>query len=415
MHGTAPTDRAPLSGVRVLDLSRILAAPMASQMLGDLGADVIKVERPGTGDDSRTYGPPFLENADGTVSQEAGFYLSCNRNKRSITIDHSTPEGAALIRELAESSDVLIENFRAGVLDKYDLGYESLHALNPALIYCSVTGFGQDGPYSRRPGYDGVFQAMSGMMSVSGIPDGEPGAGPMKVGVSMIDVLTGLYASNAITAALLHRERDGSGQHIDMSLLDCGVASLSHFTQNYLVSGVAASRRGNGGFGGIPSQTFCCADGDELFLVASTPKQWLGLTRVINRPDLATDSRFATVSARIAHRDLVLETLNQIFLTEPAAHWIGLLEAEDVPVSPVNDMDGVFSNPQVLHRELRVTVEHPVSGTVDLLRNPIRLSRTPLNDYRPPPTLGEHTHEILADVLSKAPDEIARLEDIGAV
>ena len=271
------THDAPLSGVRVLDLSRILAAPLTAQLLGDLGADVIKVERPGGGDDSRSYGPPFLHDGDGNPTTEAGFYLSANRNKRSITIDHSVPEGADLIRALARRSDVLIENFRAGVLEKYGLDYETLHQLNPGLVYCSITGYGQDGPYADRPGYDGVFQAMSGMMSVSGIPDGEPGAGPMKVGISMIDILTGLYAGNAILAALRHREvAGGSGQHIDLSLLDCGVASLSHYAQNYLVSGVAAPRRGNGGFGGIPSQTFVCADGAEIFLVASTPGQWEG-------------------------------------------------------------------------------------------------------------------------------------------
>ena len=303
-------NESPLSGVRVLDLSRILAAPLASQMLGDLGADVIKVERPGSGDDSRGYGPPFLRDAEGNVSDEAGFYLSCNRNKRSVTIDHSTPEGADLVRALAQRSDVLIENFRCGVLDKYGLGFEALHQLNPNLVYCSITGFGQDGPYADRPGYDGVFQAMSGMMSVSGLPDGEPGAGPMKVGISMIDILTGLYAGNAILAALRHREvGGGAGQHIDLSLLDCGVASLSHYAQNYLVSGEAAPRRGNGGFGGIPSQTFACADGEEIFLVASTPKQWAALAKVIGRPELAYDERFATVSARIANRDLVLRTL----------------------------------------------------------------------------------------------------------
>lgn len=253
--------------MRVLDLSRILAAPFATQLLGDLGADVIKVERPRVGDDARQYGPPFLDEPGGS---ESGFYLSANRNKRSITIDHSSPAGADLVRGLAAESDILVENYRAGVLDKYGLGFQALHALNPRLVYCSVTGFGQDGPYAARAGYDGVFQAMSGLMSVSGVPDGQPGAGPMKVGVSMVDILAGLYASSAILAAL--RERDmisGIGQFIDLSLLDCGVAALSHYAQNYLVSGQPAPRRGNGGFGGIPSQAFRCADAD-IFVVAST-------------------------------------------------------------------------------------------------------------------------------------------------
>src|SRR5215213_3054820 len=304
----------PLAGLRVLDLSRILAAPFATQLLGDLGADVIKVERPRVGDDARQYGPPFLDEPGGSqIPTESGFYLSANRNKRSITIDHSSPSGADLIRELAAVSDVLVENYRAGVLDKYGLGYRALQAVNPRLVYCSVTGFGQDGPYADRAGYDGVFQAMSGMMSVSGLPDGQPGAGPMKVGVSMVDILAGLYASSAILAAL--RERDvvsGRGQFIDLSLLDCGVAALSHYAQNYLVSGTPAPRRGNGGFGGIPSQAFRCADAD-IFVVASTAGQWTALAGALGRPELADDPRFATVSARIANRDLVLQTLESIF------------------------------------------------------------------------------------------------------
>ncbi|MFI7530303.1 CaiB/BaiF CoA transferase family protein [Nocardia salmonicida] len=406
---------ASLSGIRVLDLSRILAGPFTTQLLGDLGADVIKVERPGAGDDARTYGPPYLHDSEGADTAEAGFYLSCNRNKRSITIDHSTPEGAQLIRDLAASSDVLVENFRVGVLDKYGLDQRSLRALDARLVYCSITGFGQDGPYADRPGYDGVFQAMSGMMSVSGHPDGTPGAGPMKVGVSMVDVLTGLYASNAILAALRHREITGEGQYIDMALLDCGIAALSHYAQNYLISGSPAPRRGNGGFGGIPSQTFGCSDGKEIFIVASTPRQWSGLARVLGRPELADDPRFATVSARIAHRDLVLDTLGEILRTRPAATWIAELESADVPVSPVNDMDGVFADPQVRHRGMRLTAEHPLSGRVDMLRNPIRLSGTPLERYDPPPLLGSHTREVLTTVLGKSAAEYDELVAKGVV
>ena len=401
---------AALTGIRVLDLSRILAGPFTTQLLGDLGADVVKVERPKVGDDARTYGPPYLHDADGNVTAEAGFYLSCNRNKRSITVDHSKPEGAQLLRDLAARSDVFVENFRVGVLSKYGLDYESLREVNPRLVYCSITGFGQTGPYSDRPGYDGVFQAMSGMMSVSGHPDGEPGAGPMKVGVSMVDILTGLYASNAILAALHHRDSTGVGQYIDMALLDCGVASLSHYVQNYLVSGTPAPRRGNGGFGGIPSQTFLCSD-DEIFVVASTPKQWAGLTGVLGRPELAADPRFATVSARIANRDLVLEVLNEIFRTRPAKSWVAELEAADVPVSPVNDMNGVFADPQIMHREMRQTIEHPLSGPLDVLRNPIRLSETPIEHYGVPPTRGQHTREVLAEVLGKSDSEIDELRE----
>jgi crotonobetainyl-CoA:carnitine CoA-transferase CaiB-like acyl-CoA transferase len=301
------------------------------------------------------------------------------------------------------------------VLAKYGLGYEHLRALNPRLVYCSVTGFGQDGPYADRAGYDGVFQAMSGMMSVSGVPDGQPGAGPMKVGVSMVDILTGLYASTAILAALRYRDDvTGRGQFIDLSLLDCGIASLSHYAQNYLVSGVPAPRRGNGGFGGIPSQAFRCADA-EIFVVASTVKQWAALASALGRPELADDPRFATVSARIANRDVVLATLDSIFSAQPAAYWVGKLEAADVPVSPVNTMDAVFANPQVVHRGLRTTVEHPGAGSIDIIANPIRYSDSNTADYTAPPLLGEHTDEILTGLLGKTTTEVAKLRDCGAI
>lgn len=402
----------PLTGIRVVDLSRILAAPLTSQLLADMGADVIKVERPEVGDDARQYGPPFFGDAS---DNQSGFYLSANRNKRSITIDHSRPEGAALIAELADSSDVLIENYRSGVLAKYGLDYETLHGRNLRLVYCSITGFGQTGPYARRAGYDGVFQAMSGMMSVSGIPDDEPGAGPMKVGVSMVDVLTGLYASSAVLAALHHRDNvSGAGQFIDVALLDCGVAALSHYVQNYLISGEAAPRRGNGGFGGIPSQAFRCADA-EIFVVASTARQWTGLATALGRPELVTDPRFATVSARIANRDVVLATLDEIFAEHDAEHWIGRLEDEDVPVSPVNTMDGVFANPQIRHRQMRRTVETGYGRTVDLLSNPIRFSDNPIDSYAAPPRLGEHTHEILQSVLGKSDSDIEKLRACQAI
>lgn len=403
--------RGPLTGVRVLDLSRILAAPLASQLMGDMGAEVIKVERPGVGDDARQYGPPFFGPPEDEMS---GFYLSANRNKRSVTIDHSQPEGAALVAELAAASDVLIENFRSGVLTKYGLDYGSLQPQNPRLIYCSVTGFGQDGPYAQRAGYDGVFQAMSGMMSVSGLPDGEPGAGPMKVGVSMVDVLTGLYASSAIIAALRHRDTSsGTGQLIDLALLDCGVAALSHYAQNYLVSDVAAPRRGNGGFGGIPSQAFACADA-EIFVVASTARQWAGLARALGRPELASDPRFASVSARIANRDAVLTVLDEIFSQRCAAEWIARLEDEDVPVSSVNDMAGVFANPQVMHRGMRRTVRTD-GRSVDVLANPIRFSDTPIERYDAPPTLGQDTEDVLRTVLAKSDEDIRRLHACDAI
>lgn len=402
--------KSPLDGVRVLDLSRILAAPFASQLLGDLGAEVIKVERPGSGDDARQYGPPFL----GDPSQQAsGFYLSTNRNKKSVTVDYSSAAGAEIIRQLASESDIVIENFRSGVLEKYGLDYETLRVINPRLIYCSITGFGQDGPYSARAGYDGIFQAMCGMMSVSGIPDGEPGAGPMKVGVSMVDVLTGLYTGNAILAALRHRDvTGGDGQYIDMSLLDCGLASLSHFVQNYLVSGVPAPRRGNGGFGGIPSQAFTCADDKDIFVVASTPKQFAALAGAMDREDLIDQPEYATVSARIQNRDLVLAELSSVFRRSSAAEWIKRLEEADVPCSPVNSLPEVFENPQVIHRGM---LRRDDDDQVDLLRNPIRFSDTPITTYRRPPAIGENTREVLTAVLDMTTAEIAELERSGVI
>jgi len=388
-----------LEGVRVLDFSRVLAAPFATQLLGDLGAEIIKVERPGVGDDARKYGPPFLTDEEGNPTEDAGFYLSCNRNKRSITIDHSTPEGADLIRRLAMQSDVVIENFRAGVLQKYGLDDASLRALNPRLVYCSVTGYGQDGPYARRPGYDGVFQAMSGMMSVSGLPDDEPGGGPMKVGVSMVDILTGLYASNAILAALRYRDRTGEGQHIDLALLDCGLASLSHYAQNYLITGTTPKRRGNGGYGGIPSQTFRCTDG-EIFVVASTDKQFAAFAEVLGHPEHATDPRFAGVQDRIANRDALLTLLKARFATRSVAEWLADFEAADVPASPVNDMAGVFANPQVIHRGMLEQIPYDSAGQLPILRNPIRMSASPITGYAAPPALGSDTDELLSELLS---------------
>lgn len=403
-----------LKGVKVLDLSRILAAPFAAQMLGDLGADVVKVERPGAGDDSRSYGPPFLADADGNPTDDAAFYLSCNRNKRSIAVDHATKAGREVIVSLAKQSDILIENFRPGILAKYGLDYASLSEINPRLIYCSVTGFGQDGPYSTRPGYDGVFQAMSGLMSVSGLPDGVPGGGPMKVGVSMIDILAGLYAGNAILAALHQRDQTtGKGTHIDMALLDCGVAALSHYVQNYLVSGKIPDRRGNGGFGGIPSQSFRCADGD-IFIVASTVKQFRALSKVVGMPELSDDIRFSTVQARISNRDALLAILDTVMLTRPVAGWLGALEAADVPVSPVNDIAAVFDNPQVKHRDLLQSVAHPVAGRIDLLRSPIRMNGAGDALPTPPPGIGEHTDDVLRE-LGYQTAQIAAMRAEGAI
>lgn len=363
-----------LAGIRVLDLSRILAAPLATQLLADLGAEVIKVERPGTGDDSRAYGPPFAPGTD-----TAAFYLSCNRNKRSVTVNHASTEGQEVLRALAARSDVLVENFRTGTLAKYGLDHESLRALNPRLVYLSVTGFGQTGPYADRPGYDGIFQAMSGMMSVSGHPEE-----PMKVGVSMIDILTGLYASTAVLAALRHRDATGEGQFIDLSLLDCGLASLSHFAMNYLVSGEVPQRRGNGGYGGIPSQAFPCKD-KPIFLVAGNDKQFAAFCAAADRTDLLQDERFATTSARIAHREEILPVLAAILRTRTRDEWLTVLDAHDVPAGPFNEMPEVFADPQIQHRGMLIEVEDPASGQLPMLANPIRFTATPIEGYAPPP------------------------------
>lgn len=397
-----------LEGVRILDLSRILAAPLASQLLADLGADVIKVERPGKGDESREYGPPFMIDRDGAQTSDAAFYLSCNRNKKSITVNMAKPEGQEILKRLVMNSDVLIENFKTGTLARYGLDYASLKAINPRLVYCSITGFGQTGPMASKPGYDGVFQAIGGMMSVSGLPDGVPGGGPMKVGISMIDILTSLYASSAILAALHHRDAaGGSGQHIDLSLLDCGVASLSHFAMNYLVSGQIPERRGNGGYGGVPSQTFRCSDRD-IFLTAGNDTQFARLCAALERQDLCLDPRFNSTAGRISNRDALLSTLDSIFCLRTADEWLERLDEAEVPSGPVNDIAGALSNPQIVHREMVREIEHPQAGSLKILSNPIRLSETPIESYLPPPSVGQHTAEILAAIGFSA-DEIEAL------
>jgi crotonobetainyl-CoA:carnitine CoA-transferase CaiB-like acyl-CoA transferase len=397
-----------LAGVKILDLSRVLAAPLATQLLGDLGAEVIKVERPGTGDESREYGPPFVRDGNGALTEDSAFYLSCNRNKRSITVNLASPEGQDVIRKLAAESDVVVENFKTGALKKFGLDYVGLRAVNPRLVYCSVTGFGQTGPLAHKPGYDGVFQAMSGFMSVSGHPDGEPGGGPMKVGLSMIDILTSFYAATAILGALYHRDvKNGPGQHIDLALLDCGLAALSHFAMNYLVSGEVPVRRGNGGFGGVPSQAFTCADGD-IFLVAGNNAFFARLCTAIGHPEIIEDPRFATTAGRIENREALLVVLSEIFRAETVTDWLARLDAADVPCSAVNDLPAALANPQIQHREMVQEVTHPGGAPLKLLRNPIRFSETPIETYAAPPLVGQDTDTILG-ALGYAADAIAAL------
>lgn len=402
-----------LEGIRVLDLSRILAAPLASQLLGDLGAEVIKVEQPGQGDDARQYGPPFLH--DRANEGMSAFYLSCNRNKRSVTLDFTSDRGREIALELIGRSDVLLENFRPGVLDKYGLGWADLHDRFPRLVMCSVTGFGQDGPYRRRPGYDGIFQAVSGMMSVSGVPDGQPGAGPMKSGLSLIDILTGLYTSSALLAALRHRDRTGEGQHLDVSLLDCGVASLSHFAENFLVSGEVPQRRGNGGFGGIPSQAFTCADGKLIFIVATTNPQFARACDAFGRPELLEDPRFDSIAARIVHRLELLEILEMTFAEQPRAHWLAELDARDVPVGPVNDIRETLADEHVRFRQMQMSMHDDTLGDVPGLRYPIRMSATPVTDYAVPPRLGDDSEAVYRDLLGLTPEQIKDLADARVI
>lgn len=395
-----------LAGLRVLDLSRILAGPLAGQMLGDLGAEVIKVERVGAGDDAREMGPPFLRNSDGSESETAGFFLACNRNKKSIAVDLAHAEGQALVRELAAKSDVLIENFKVGALARYGLDYASLAPSAPNLIYCSITGFGQTGPYAPKPGYDGIFQAMGGLMSVSGHPDDHPGSGPMKVGISIVDILTAYNSVVAILAALRHRDAGGGGQAIDMSLLDCGIAALSHFAQNYLITGEVPERRGNGGYGGIPSQAFMCAD-RAIFIVTGNNAQYQRLCEAIGHPELFSDPRFCTGPLRITHRKEMIPILEAIFAARPAAYWVDAIDAAGVPVSYVNDIAQVFADPQVVSRGMSVSQPHPDAGTLAMIANPLRFSKTPVENYALPPALGEHTMQVLQEVLGKNPSEIA--------
>ena len=398
-----------LKGLRVLDMSRVLAAPLATQLLADLGAEVTKVERPGSGDEARTYGPPFLKTRDGEATDIAAFYLACNRNKQSITINHALPEGQALIRKLVAESDVLVENFKTGTLKKYGLDYDSLKQINPKLIYLSVTGFGQTGPYSHKPGYDGIFQAMGGLMSVSGHPQE-----PMKVGISMVDILTSFYAAVGILAALRHRDQSGEGQYIDLSLLDCGLASLSHFAMNYLVSGTVPTRRGNGGFGGIPSQAFQCSD-KPLFIVAGNNMQFAAFCKLAGRMDIFEDPRFNSTAGRIANREQILPILEAVFRTRTRDEWLALLDEHDIPGSPVNELPDVFDNPQIQHRGMLTQTEHPLAGMLKLLANPINFSATPVGDYASPPLIGEHTEQVLGSRLGLSTVDLETLRASGVI
>ncbi|MCL4759781.1 MAG: CoA transferase [Rhodocyclaceae bacterium] len=397
-----------LSHIRVLDLSRILAGPWASQILADLGADVIKVERPGAGDDTRSWGPPFLKDADGEDTPVASYYLCANRNKRSITVDMTLPEGQRLLRELAARSDVVIENFKKDGLARYGLDYATLSALNPRLVYCSITGFGQDGPYAARAGYDFLIQGLGGLMSITGRPDGEPGAGPMKVGVALTDILTGLYAANAVQAALAAREHTGRGQYVDLALLDVQVACLANQAMNYLTSGTPPRRLGNAHPNIVPYQDFPTDDG-YMILAIGNDAQFARFCDIAGSPELAADPRFATNKARVRHRDTLIPLLNKLTIARSTARWIADLEAVGVPCGPINTLADVFSDPQVQHRGMKVEMRHPQVGPVPQVASPIRLSDTPVEYRHPPPLLGEHTREVLVEALGLSAAELDRL------
>jgi formyl-CoA transferase len=404
----------PLSQLRVLDLSRVLAGPWCSQNLADLGAEVIKIEKPGCGDDTRAWGPPYLKDAAGNDTSESAYYLACNRGKKSLALDIAQPEGQRLVRELAGSSDVLLENFKVGGLAQYGLDWASLSQINPRLIYCSITGFGQDGPYAARAGYDFIVQGMGGLMSVTGERDDLPGGGPQKVGVAVADVMTGMYATIAVLAALAHRERSGEGQHIDLALLDSQVAMLANQNMNYLVSGQAPRRAGNAHPNIVPYQTFATADG-HIIVAVGNDAQFRRFCKLAGCGELADDARFATNSGRVRHRTALIPLLEPLIQQRTTRQWLESFEAAGVPCGPINRLNEVFDDPQVRQREMRVEMAHPLAGRLSLVANPMRFSATPISYTLPPPLLGQHNEEILHGILGLSAQEIAGLRRRGAI
>ena len=405
----------PLVDVRVLDLTRQLAGPWAAQMLGDLGAEVIKVERPKVGDEVRSFGPPFIKDKDGNETREAPFFYGGNRNKKSISIDLGNADGQQLVRRLAAECDVVIENYKVGTLARYGLGYEHLSAIRPDLVYCSVTGFGQTGPYRDQPGYDSVLQAMGGLMSINGYPDGEPGAGPMRVGIAVADIMTGMYSSIAILGALHHRQRTGEGQHIDMALFDVQVASLTIENLRYLLLGEIPKPTGNVSRNLVPTQLFKCKDGRQISITIGNDGQFAKLCKLMGRPELADDAQFKTGAARRANRTKLIPIVELLFLTRGAAEWTELLGPGGVPCGRVNNIEEVFQNPQVIERGMRVELPHERIGKIPMVANPIKYSKTKLEYRLAPPMLGQHTRQVLHEMLGMEEAEIERLSEAGAI
>lgn len=397
-----------LDGIRVLDLSRILAGPWSTQNLADLGADVIKVERPGVGDDTRSWGPPFVAQADGD-GRDAAYFFCANRNKRSLTLDFTTEAGKAVLHKLVQKADVLVENYKVGGLQKAGLDYATLSLINPQLIYCSITGFGQHGPYAERPGYDALIQAMGGLMSITGEPDGAP----QKVGVAVVDILTGLYATNAILAALIHRSRTQQGQHIDIALLDVQVAALANQAGNFLMGGQVPARIGSAHPSIVPYQPFACADG-YVMLAIGNDSQFASLCRAAECPALALESRFTTNAARVAHRAALLDILAPLMLRHTIDEWCALAEREGFPCGPINTIDRVFADPQVQARGMQVTMQSEHHGALDLVASPIKLSKTPVSYRHAPPVLGQDTLTVL-DELGLSASEIDALRSDGVI
>ncbi len=406
----AVEDNRPLAGLRVLDISRALAGPYCTMMLGDLGADVIKVERPGFGDESRNWGPPFVGEPYASYPGESAYYLAINRNKRSLTVNMKDPVGQDIIKKLAAQSDVLVENFRTGSLEKLGLGYDDLREDNPGLVFCSISGYGRTGPYAQRPGYDFIIQAEGGIMGVTG-PEGGP---PYRVGVSIVDITTGMFASSAILAALRSRDRTGSGQMVDLSLLDSMVALLANVASNYLIGGTEPRRMGNAHFNIAPYEVFKARD-RWFTLGALNAGQWKMLCDFVQMPELVDDPRFADNQSRVANRGVLGDILNQVFETRDADVWLGMLQEAGIPSGPINALQDVFNHPQAQAREMKINIEHPTAGQVAFPGFPYKFSETPADLRRHPPMLGEHTEEVLGELLNYSPEDVTSLREAGVV
>jgi len=404
----------PLSHLVVLDLSRVLAGPWCTQLLADLGAEVIKIEKPGSGDDTRSWGPPFLKDSEGRDTAEAAYYLACNRGKKSVAVDFTGVEGQHIVRELARQADIVVENFKVGGLARYGLDYPGLAALNSRLVYCSITGFGQTGPYAARAGYDFIIQGMGGFMSVTGERDDAPGGGPQKAGVAISDLMTGMYAATAILAAIAHRERSGAGQCIDACLFDTQVAMMAVMNMNYLVSGTPPGRAGNAHQNIVPYQVFACADG-HLILAVGNDGQFTRFCEVAGKPEWSVDPRFAANAARVQHRDTLVPMIAAVVRLRTQRDWLAALEAVGVPSGPINRLDQVFADPQVQARGMRIDLPHPSAGVVPQVANPLRFSATPVAYTQAPPLLGEHTADVLRERLQLSPDALNDLAVRGVV